>query len=531
MNNRTLTIILALAALMLWTAASSADDQTVLSEEKPGNAHVWDGQVSRVAVFKNGLGFFMREGDVEYRDGWALAGQVPPALFGTLSIYSHEPDQMVDIVGSGPGEIVAFDGVDAPDTVEARRRRLEAWKGLKLQVEYRHEREPRTAVGKLESVAADFVIVAGPDNHFAVPLAAVTKVQVLELPLRMHVSGENGEVPESGRLGMAYLRKGITWIPDYTLEILDEDTAELTLRGTLVNEAEDIIGCDVSFVVGVPHFVHTDYLAPLAVGQIIRSVSTSVAPDEVRTQIRTRAALVSNVAGSRQFDVVEQEVDRDAGRAVTELMGNLPRMDGQAGTDYTVYTKENLTLRRGEKAIVTLFRVRINYDHVYRWDACGGGMRHYLVLHNDTDTAWTTGPCLTVENSNPLSQDLLKYVPRGGTGEIPVSTAINIAHEKSESEVDRKLKAHSPRHNVFLDLVTLEGRLRLRNFEDRAVRVVITNRVPGRPISADNDGSISVDTDALKLQERAGSIRWEIKLEPGESKTLTYQYERYVPSM
>ena len=68
---------------------------------------------------------------------------------------------------------------------------------------------------------------------------------------------------------MAYLRKGVTWIPEYTLRILDEDTAELTLRGTLVNEAEDIIHGDVHFVVGVPSFAHTDYLAPVVVGQML----------------------------------------------------------------------------------------------------------------------------------------------------------------------------------------------------------------------------------------------------------------------
>ena len=61
---------------------------------------------------------------------------------------------------------------------------------------------------------------------------------------------------------MAYLRKGITWIPDYTLKVLDDDNAELTLRGTIVNEAEDLIHTDVHLVVGVPHFVHTEYMAP-----------------------------------------------------------------------------------------------------------------------------------------------------------------------------------------------------------------------------------------------------------------------------
>ena len=61
-------------------------------------------------------------------------------------------------------------------------------------------------------------------------------------------------------------------------------------------------------------------------------------------------------------------------------------------------------------------------------------MEHSLVLHNQTDTAWTTGPCLALSADRPLSEDLLKYTPKGGRGELPVTAAINVAHEKSERE-------------------------------------------------------------------------------------------------
>ena len=34
----------------------------------------------------------------------------------------------------------------------------------------------------------------------------------------------------------------------------------------------------------------------------------------------------------------------------------------------------------------------------------------------------------------------------------------------------------------------------------------------------------------MQLLERERSIRWNVKLDPGEEKSLTYQYERYVKS-
>jgi hypothetical protein len=34
----------------------------------------------------------------------------------------------------------------------------------------------------------------------------------------------------------------------------------------------------------------------------------------------------------------------------------------------------------------------------------------------------------------------------------------------------------------------------------------------------------------LRLLDREGSLRWTLKLKPGDTKELKYKYERYVPS-
>lgn len=281
-----------------------------------------------MAVFKNGLGFFLREGEVKLRDGWCVAESVPPAAFGTLAIYAHSDKEVVDVVGSGPGEIVEFDGRDASKDPSARKARLEACRDLKVELRDKQKGQKRTAAGKLVSIGPEYVVLENEGSSLAVPTAGVTRMQVLELPLRIHVARDaatgGGPGPAVNTLGMAYLRKGITWIPDYTLKVLDDDDAELTLRGTIVNEAEDLIHTDVHLVVGVPHFVHTDYMAPLAVGQVIRTIGAAVMsqnPMGMNTQMMNRAALVSNQIMAPQFDqpgVVREsspEAEGDLGRA------------------------------------------------------------------------------------------------------------------------------------------------------------------------------------------------------------------------
>jgi hypothetical protein len=511
----------------------SAADR-VAERKQPENEHFWRPRTKAVAVFKNGLGFFMRDGEVVTRDGWAAAREVPPATFGTLAIYSLDKDEVVDVVGSGPGETIEFDGVDAPKTLEAKRGRLEAWKSLIVQLTYEYKDNHRAAAGKLVSVGPEFVVLEASDNSFAVPIDGISKLQLLELPLRIHVSGDAKQPAAKAKLGMAYLRQGITWIPEYSLEVIDDTTARLMLRGTLVNEAEDLIHCDVNFVVGVPHFAHTGYLAPLAVGQMIRAIGAAVAPLEFACQIRNNALLSNSLSNNATLEPpgADNVPNKPAGTGQPELnkaLGNLPQLDGPGGADYTVYTKHDLSVRRGEKAIVTLFVKTIRYSNIYRWSP-PGILEHSLVLHNDTDTAWTTGPCLAVSADRPLSEDVLRYTPRGGRAEVPVSVAINVAHEKNESEVDRKFKAHSPAKDVFLDLVTLEGELNLKNFEKSDVELVISVAVPGKPIEASDGGHASADPNKLQLLERSGTVRWTIQLKSNESKTLKYKYDRYVPS-
>jgi hypothetical protein len=415
--------------------------------------------------------------------------------------------------------------LDSPANVTACKR-------LQVQLTYKHRDVDRSSAGKLVAVGPEFAVLESENASFAVPISEIARLQVLELPLRVHVAGDGGRGVEKSRLGMAYLRKGITWVPEYTLRILDDSTAELSLRGTVVNEAEDLVHCDVNLVVGVPHFMHTEYLAPLAVGQMIRSIGAAVAPVQVQSQIMNRAAISLNQSVAPQFDEGRPVIERPAeagGRNLGEVLGNLPQIETAGSTDYTVYTKKDLTLRRGEKAIVTLFKQKISYSEIYRWSP-PEAMQHFLVLHNNTPSAWTTGPCLAISGAQPLSEDLLHYTPQGGRSELPVTAAVNVSHEKSEKEFDRRLKAHTISNDRFLDLVTVEGTLKLKNFEKRPVEIVISVNTPGKPVTASDDGILTVDSTKLKLRERAGSVRWKVRLEPGETVTRTYRYESYVDS-
>jgi len=498
--------------------------------EEPKNPHVWRPDVRSVAVFKNGMGFFVRDGDVALRAGWCMAGAVPPAVFGTFAIYSLSEEQAVDVVGAGPGETVEFNGKDGPEDLAGKRARLEGCEGLNVTLTTEHDGKSETSTGTLAELTDAFAILNQEGKLHAARLSELKKLQVLDYPLRIHVEGK-GREGEPARLGMAYLRKGVTWVPEYTLRIVDENTAELTLRATLINEAEDLINTDVHFVVGVPNFLHSEYLTPIAVGQAIRTVAAAL-PAGFQSQMVSNAIMnrAAVAADSRATPGEPRPASApESGGNIEDLMRSLPQTGGEAASDFAVYTKKGMTVRRGEKAVVTLFRCRIPYSHYYRWQS-PGDMRHFLLLRNETDTPWTTGPAVAVSEQRPLCEDTVRYTPRGSTYELAVTTAVNVATGATESEVDRKLKAHEPAHNIFLDLVTVEGRLTIRNHEKRPIELEVRRTVAGLIRLASDDGRIWQNTDKLKLTEREGTVTWTLKLVPGETKALTYRYERYVPS-
>ena len=527
-------------ATVLFAAAALADDE-------PKNPYLWKPQTKSVAVFKNGLAFYIREAETELRDGWCVAEQVPPASFGTLAVFANDENKLVDIVGAGPGEIFEFDDRDLPKTVETKRRYLELSLHLKVELRYLTKGTIKSASGEIVQVGAEFVILDNGTNNFAVPIKDITRMQALGLPLRLHISDKTEttqpkkDKPSKISLGMAYLSKGgITWVPEYTLKLIDEENAELILRGTIINEAEDLVHADIHLVVGVPHFTHSDQLAPIAIGQAIRTIGTALGNNvnlnnQFQSQMMNQAAIFNgNTAQSITLDADQSSVEEIAAERshnLEKITGNLPQLETLAGTDFTVYTKSDMTLRRGEKAIVTLFTKKVKFSHLYRW-TIPGNVQHRLVLQNLTETPWTTGPCLVLSpERQPLSEDILYYTAKGGRCELPVTAAINMATARNEKETARKTKSYSPNNNSeYYDLVTLDGELHLQSFEKKPVEVIVEATVPGTPTELGEEGTSTMNPEKLRLLEKEANVRWRFEMKPGERKTVSYVYERFVPS-
>lgn len=543
MRNPFFTAVFVFLSLCLLPSDMAFGEENARSEAK-NHPNVWRPCTKSVAIFKNGLGFFTQEGTVALHDGWCRGASVPPASFGTFAVYSLDAGTAVDTIALGPGEILKFDGQERPDTPDARRDALKQCLGLNLLITYSLAGTETDVAGTLKGMSEEYVILSAAAAQTAVPLSDIRKIQILDLPLRVHVgraedSAENPEKSadenENVTLGMSYLRKGIMWVPEYTLTVLDDENAELTLRGTIINEAEDLIGTDVHLVVGVPHFIHSENISPLVAGQAVRTLGVNLAaatnsqiPQQMMTQqMMNSAPEVSRAANIPSVPVTE--VPAVSPTNVQQVLGDIPATDTAGASDYTVYTRKNLTLRRGERAMLTLFSWKIKYSHIYRWNV-GEHMTHALRIHNETPTAWTTGPCIAISGSQALTEDTLKYTPKNSIGELALTESINIGQEHRQNETSRKISEQNL-HGRSFDCVQLAGAVVVRNFEPRDAEIIISVPVEGKALTADQDGAILQDAGDLRLTSRKSSVTWKVKLPPGGTQELKYTYERYVESL
>lgn len=99
--------------------------------------------VRGVVVFKNGIGFVTRAGDVEFRDGRAVAGRVPPATYGGLWVALDGGIRVDEAVASSSKVTRSIDAASIADLLDANDGRT-----VTLQL------EDRALAGMLRSTSA-----------------------------------------------------------------------------------------------------------------------------------------------------------------------------------------------------------------------------------------------------------------------------------------------------------------------------------------------------------------------------------------
>lgn len=331
-------------------------------------------------------------------------------------------------------------------------------------------------------------------------------------------------------LRLIYFTPGVRWIPTYRINTGDAAKAELELQGEILNEEEDFENAALDLVVGVPSFKFKGTVSPMSLERTLRSALQQAMPSLMNNAYGMSNASFGNRAGERLGG------DEESPSSVMSLAAELGAEKKQ---DLFVYGVKSLGLKKGARAMVSLWRNKVPQRHVYTADfgtasrtASNEGplklaentVWHQLELTDDTDVPFTTGAAMLMEGGLPLGQDLLGYTSPGGRTMIPITTALNLRAVQSEREVGRTSDAKTVDGNRYT-LVAKKGTIALANRQREAVVMRVTLSTLGKVEKASHGGKLEVDEqDRVNNQSR---VSWEVTLAPGQTMELSYDLGVY----
>jgi hypothetical protein len=524
-------------------------------------------KVQAVAAFKNGLGFFVRQGNVKVTAGQGKIPFVPLATLGTLWVAPND-------AGASLEELVAYRyTVPKPGNVISLEQLLTVNVGKVVTVSYNSKEytgeilgltEPEEknetprlpeeiARGPIPKPANNLLLLKVEGRVMAMNLGGVYLVTLPDQPnYRVpHTEEMRGlcfklkGAGDSANLTMGYLQKGLGWTPSYLISLQDEKTAQITMQAVVVNDVEDISNSDLFFVVGVPNFAYADIPSPMALEQSLAqlmqeaSVMVSGTGGGVGGGRYSNAIMAQARSADQEFAVGTPEASFNA--TVGELVG-------APEEDLFLYTRSGVTLAKGERGTYNVFGSSVGFSHIYEWeipdtsrvDPYGNANNNYnqnvpdrsvlntvwhsLRLKNTTKFPWTSAPAMVISGTKPVSQDTLLYTPKGATTNLKLTIATDVRTDRQELEVDRQPRVE-PRPGRRYDVVTVEGTLKIKNFKSKDIDLTIRKSMLGTVISATDEGKSEKLAQAVSTENPNSRITWNLTLKAGEEKIITYRYK------
>jgi len=518
-----------------------------------------------VSVFKDGSGFFIKEAIVETnKERLYFTDNLPKATFGTFWFFSN--NQNLAGVSSFADTVHTF--TEKQRLAGNLRELLKKNVDKKVDVLWSRKQGDtpieRLVSGKLTWFSGNLVTIKADDHFETINFNEITNVKFQSQPtfesteeiekvaFKPVLQIDFHKKTDKEKLEMMYLTKGITWIPGYYVELQKNGRARVILRSTLINDAEDIEDSHVNFVVGVPNFQYANELSPIFGS---KKVSKFLGKLDVNYQPLQTMNLNNFSNSIRSYDLSPNQINPVA-KEEPLLSENIKSLTANSSQDMFFYTAKNVSLKKGGRGFYNIFEINVPVTHIYECNLKTSGsatltnrsnftfgdnhsnkVHHSIRLANSSKYPFTTGPALVVSTENgelePLSQDKIKYTPKGGTSYLKMTEAIDIFvsdNETVKKKVEKKRQYPDRRDNdPWYDLVTIHGTITIKNHKSVATDLHVRKTIYGEILESD-DGvmeNISKQKIASSLND-VNQVVFSLKMKPKSKKTLHYTYRTYI---
>jgi len=520
-------------------------------------------RLKRVALFKNGLGFFVREGTLNGDKSVALLGPFAAPAHGTFWVSCPAPAGLRSVIAR---EVTVAEEIAARELADLFRanvgKEVTIWTGAAPEtattgkiIAFAPDRAPRQvnpyAVGepsdpnqRLPMGPGQFMLFQTDDGVLALNPYRVWSIRFSDAEVeqtfirdtkRVELEAELASPSHGDWLSVSYLAKGITWAPSYLLDVSDPKHARLSSKALIINEAEDLEGARVDLITGFPNLQFADILSPMATKEDLAGFLRSLGRG--RSEV-TGVSIMSNVMTQRAEFGAGEEMAR-----AFAVPGYGAAAAGRIAEDLFLYPLEDVRLAKGETGYYPLFTETVPYTEFYHWeipdyiseeDRYGQRQReerdkpeevwHSLRLTNTTSLPWTTAPAQMLQHGNIIGQDTLTYTPPKAKATVKITQAVSVKAEQAEAEVERERDAVRL-YGYHYDRVTIKGTLSVTNYRDENISLEITKTLSGDLKSTAPEAEDLTLARGLKHVNPVHLLTWKIDLAPGEHRDITYTYE------
>ena len=468
--------------------------------------------IIETVIYPDGLAYLVREGEIAPENGECVLDLLPPALSGSLKVYSPNPGLVLEQVVASRDQVLTEQPIaDLPELF-----RENTGKSIRLSV------HGEVVTGVVKGFVDPAYVVVGVTNPKGnnvdeiYPLDLISSYHFLE-PVKLHkektdytgklrlrfreAAFQGGAYP----VGISYLQHGLAWSPEYIINLQSENSGELSFSGVVTNEAADLVNTTVYLAEKGPQF--PPGLSPLVI----------FSPGE------------DTVARRGQLTVMGVQSEK------MSYAANLETVETASLIMYK--TRNPVTLKKGERILLPLFRGAVRAESLYQvrlfrplysTEVAVEPVWKVYRIYNNSSIPWIDGRVMLTMADRPLGMGEFPYIAPNQSGEIKVMTEPGINVTAKEVEFER-IQGQMVVQGTEYAFVRIRGEIEVENTKDTEIKLKVSHQVPGE-VTAIGEGGAAAKKAVLQAGPNPTSeLDWEVRVWPQGKSKLTYTYQTYLP--
>ncbi len=528
------TVMVLIVSSMLTFGSTALDLSSCLAADE-ASASI-STKITSISLFKNGLGFINREGELPKDATTVLIKELPVPTLGTFWAYTPgNSDAIQELVAFDRTAIENVPAANLGDVIEAN-----IGQNIELKI---GDKEP--IQGKIIDAPTNssLVLFQSGNRMLAINRGDIRQVSLSNGVLKTGVSRTKSvtalQLKKNNTKGkcpviIQYLAKGITWAPSCVIDITDPSKARLSTKAEIINEIDDLDNVTVNLVAGFPNLQFAEVIDPIA----------------KKTDLAAFINSLLNPSGANRYQgrgaVMAQSVMCNAAIYGNENIGptySVAAIKGQAQEGLFFYEKKDISLRKGQHGYYPLFSLEVPYEHIYEWKLGdilneppnpnpreplkSDEIWHSIRLANNGNVPWTTAPAMTKQGEQILGQDIIYYTSPGSKTTVKITQAVDVKAEHVEYETARKRNAANF-YNRNYDLVDVQGKLTAVNFKNKDIVIAIVKDISGEIVKMTPNAHVTQIATGLKSVNPQQLLLWELPVKARDKIEIEYNYQIYV---